>query len=103
MDYRILVVCLFFINIGSQEEVDFDEDVSKHFIEIEGPEFIEDLSLDKPVMVLVTQPWCGACKNLKRQVNSGTNVKLELENFAVVFAEGNLGKNWQHDGHSYVP
>ena len=54
-------------------------------------------------MVIVTQPWCGACKNLKRQVNSGSAVKTAMGDFEVVHAVGDSGKQWQESGHGYVP
>ena len=57
----------------------------------------------KPYVVIVTQPWCGACKNLKGQINSGTKVKALLEKVNVIHVVGDDGKAWQENGHGYVP
>merc|ERR1719473_334098 len=85
---------------GGGGNVDFDADVAKAFV-AGAPETPTESG--KPRMVIVTQPWCGACKNLKRQVNKGSDVKAALEHFEVVHAVGDDGSQWQEDGHGYVP
>ena len=57
----------------------------------------------KPYVVLVTQPWCGACKKLKAAINSGTKVKALLDKVNVIHVFGDDGKAWQENGHGYVP
>lgn len=56
-------------------------------------------------VVFVTQPWCGACKGLKRSVNSDESLKALLNKFVVVHASGDDGKQWQAPGKSdsYIP
>jgi hypothetical protein len=34
--------------------------------------------MKKPIMVLVTQPWCGACKNLKKQVRVRVRITVRV-------------------------
>jgi len=57
----------------------------------------------KPVMVLLTQSWCGACKGLKASINNGSKVSSAMKDFDVVHVEGDGGKMWQEQGHGYVP
>ena len=65
----------------------WDDSVSKHFAEHHSYRFrlsgkwpdstIKDGSPNgKPIMVFVTQPWCGACNNLKTQVNGDESIKV---------------------------
>mmetsp|Transcript_88981 Transcript_88981/g.207086 ORF Transcript_88981/g.207086 Transcript_88981/m.207086 type:complete len:154 (+) Transcript_88981:45-506(+) len=59
----------------------------------------------KPGLVFVTQPWCGACKSLKGSVNKDANVKKLMDKFVVVHAAEDQGKQWQAPGKddSYIP
>jgi len=59
----------------------------------------------KPGIVFVTQPWCGACKNLKRSINQHDEVKELMENFVVVHAAEEAGNQWQAPGQQdgYIP
>ena len=59
----------------------------------------------KPAVVFVTQPWCGACKALKRSVNVDGEIKALLGNFVVAHASGDDGSQWQAPGKSdgYIP
>ena len=57
----------------------------------------------KPVMVLLTQPWCGACKSLKASINAGDKVSSAMKEFDVIHVEGDGGQMWQENGHGYVP
>jgi thiol-disulfide isomerase/thioredoxin len=89
---------------GGGGNVDFDDDVASHFVtDVSRDAVFADSGSNKPIMVLVTQPWCGACKGLKRGVNAGTEVKGLLEKFTVVHAVGDDGQQWQESGHGYVP
>eukprot|EP01062_Namystynia_karyoxenos_P028829 TRINITY_DN21779_c0_g1_i1.p2 TRINITY_DN21779_c0_g1~~TRINITY_DN21779_c0_g1_i1.p2 ORF type:complete len:174 (+),score=72.76 TRINITY_DN21779_c0_g1_i1:75-524(+) len=99
---RAFLLCALLGYAAAQE---FDADIEKHFSKHSSRSevFAEAEEQGKPVMVLITQPWCGACKNLKRAVNSGSKVKKLLKDFVVVHAVGDSGKNWQDAGHGYVP
>merc|ERR1712178_420402 len=51
----------------------------------------------KPGVIMVTQPWCGACKGLKRSINEDKDLqKLMRDRFVVVHASGDAGKVWQY-------
>ena len=43
--------------------------------------------------------WCGACKNLKRQINDGNAVKNKLASFVVTHVSGDAAKAWKEDGY----
>ena len=55
-------------------------------------------STGKPGVVIVTQPWCGACKSLKKSINADTEIATMFEDFVVAYAEGDAGKQWQAPG-----
>lgn len=60
----------------------------------------------KPGVVFVTQPWCGACKNLKSVLASNGKLRTLLEqNFVVAHVSGDAGKEWQAPGKDdgYIP
>ena len=65
----------------------------------------EIASSGKPGVVFVTQPWCSACRNLKKSCNGDDSLKALLENFVVAHASGDDGKQWQAPGKSdgYIP
>jgi len=55
-------------------------------------------------MVLLTTPWCDACKVLVNDINHGSSVKALLPKFVVTMAYGDEGiRNWQAEGQNYVP
>jgi len=61
----------------------------------------------KPVMVLFTQPWCGACKNLKSELSTYSKAfKEAAENLNLVSIEGEAipdeSKLFTKDG-GYIP
>ena len=60
---------------------------------------------NKPGLVFVTQPWCGACKGLKKSINGDQAFKDMLKEFVVVHASGEDGAQWQADGQNdgYIP
>merc|ERR1719359_1091624 len=58
----------------------------------------------KVLMVVVTEPWCGACKRLKSSINDSKEVKNLLQEFTVVLAEGTDGADWKGiSGAGYIP
>lgn len=61
----------------------------------------------KPGVVFVTKPDCGACVNLKASVKGSHAVRkaLESSNFVVAHAPGDRGKFWQigDEKRGYVP
>jgi thioredoxin-related protein len=57
----------------------------------------------KPLLVFVTEEWCGACNNLKKQINGGSEVKGLLDSFVVTHVSGDDASAWKEDGHGYVP
>eukprot|EP00729_Bicosta_minor_P008951 gene8951-16321_t len=70
----------------------FDKDISKHFISTTKRSYVlrKAAKVDKPVVVLITRPGCGACQNLKQSLNMGSSVKalLDKELVLVVHVEG---------------
>jgi len=74
---------------------------------------LEDLlseikTTSKPAVVFVTQPWCGACKNLKRDINNDENLKKILNTQVIaVHATGKQADSlWQKPGEDkqdYIP
>lgn len=62
--------------------------------------------LKKPAMVIVTQPWCGACKGLKRSMNDNVEqLRGLMGEFVVVHAAAEAGNEWQAPGQNegYIP
>lgn len=59
----------------------------------------------KPGVVFVTQPWCGACKHMKGSIASSDSIKRLLRQFVVAHAVGDDGAQWQSGGKqdSYIP
>jgi hypothetical protein len=58
----------------------------------------------KPLLVLVTEPWCGACKRLKGSMNDSKEVQKLFAEFVVVLAEGDQGSPWKAiSGAGYIP
>eukprot|EP00929_Paragymnodinium_shiwhaense_P090156 TRINITY_DN50355_c0_g1_i1.p1 TRINITY_DN50355_c0_g1~~TRINITY_DN50355_c0_g1_i1.p1 ORF type:complete len:310 (-),score=93.31 TRINITY_DN50355_c0_g1_i1:192-1067(-) len=104
-----------------EEEAPKQEEVELEDVKPKPGEFSEDIpfsdSVDvddvtaevkaqgKPGLVFVTQPWCGACKNLKTQVSQTDSVKKMLSKFVVVHAAEDAGAQWQADGEDegYIP
>jgi hypothetical protein len=85
--------------------VDFDTDMSAHFIISSQRDavFKRAAAQRKPVMVIVTEPDCCACRILKESVNNGKRVRKLLSQFHVVHAVG-PGSEWQKEyDHGYVP
>eukprot|EP00930_Biecheleria_cincta_P056021 TRINITY_DN4222_c0_g2_i1.p1 TRINITY_DN4222_c0_g2~~TRINITY_DN4222_c0_g2_i1.p1 ORF type:complete len:276 (+),score=66.05 TRINITY_DN4222_c0_g2_i1:125-952(+) len=60
----------------------------------------------KPAVVIVTQPWCGACKHLKSSINDNMDqLTGMMDKFVVVHAPGDAGAEWQPPGENdgYIP
>lgn len=60
---------------------------------------------NKAAIVFVTQPTCGACVNLKASVAKNLGLKKDLDNYILVHAEGDAGKQWHAPGETdgYIP
>jgi thiol-disulfide isomerase/thioredoxin len=92
----------FFATVTAQ---DFDADIPmSSSITVEDVK-AELLSTGKPGVVFVTQPWCGACKGLKKSINGDAAFKEALKDFVVVNVSGEDGTQWQAEGKSdgYIP
>merc|ERR1712166_337079 len=59
--------------------------------------------LGKPLMVLITELWCGACKNLKKTLNQSPEFKAMLDSFVTVHVGKEEAAKWKEQGHGYVP
>ena len=94
-----LLLCLLASVLAQEFEIPFDKAVS---VEAVKAAIARD---GKPGVVFVTQPWCGACKALKKSVNVNTEVQNMLDDFVVAHASGNDGSQWQAPGQSdgYIP
>lgn len=88
---------------GFSPELPFSEADSVDAVKLEVQE------ANKPAMVIVTQPWCGACKALKTSVNGKADPSSSLHglmmNFVNVHAAAEAGVEWQAPGESesYIP
>merc|ERR1712216_487465 len=84
----------------------FDDSIKDMFLDNLKPAEIQNQALEanKPFMVLVSQPWCEACQNLVKSVNSGKETKDLLGAFVVTVAHGDDGQAaWQKPDQNYVP
>jgi thioredoxin-related protein len=70
------------IAISSVSAQSFDDDISNHFVASTEAK-AKAAESGKPLVVFITEEWCGACKNLKKQMNGGTAVKALLDKFVV--------------------
>lgn len=86
---------------------EFSEDIVEMFSEnVDVADVTEEVKAkQKPGLVFVTQPWCGACKNLKTQVSKSASAKSLMEKFVVVHASEDDGQQWQAEGEDdgYIP
>lgn len=60
----------------------------------------------KPAVVIVTQPWCGACNHLKSSINDNVDqLTGMMDKFVVVHAPGDAGAEWHAPGEDdgYIP
>eukprot|EP00935_MAST-01C_sp_MAST-1C-sp1_P000123 g123.t1 len=87
---------------GGGGNVAFDDAISKHFVPADDAK-AKAKEANKPLLVFITEEWCGACKNLKREMNAGSSVKDKLANFVVTHVSGEAAAAWKEDGHGYVP
>jgi len=86
----------------------FDKEVSAHFLGSTKRSYVlrKSATEGKPVLVLLTNPGCGACQNLKQSINMGGGVKKLLSEgrVLVVHAQGNKATDeWKEMDHEYVP
>ncbi len=99
-----LLAALMCGNLARAQEFDLPGILSSH-VDVD-PFLAEVRSEGKPGVVFVTQPWCGACKNLKKSINASPQLKTLLGQFVVAHASGNDGTQWQGgEGKSdgYIP
>ena len=91
------------VSIASAQE--FDADITMSSAISVADVKAELASSGKPGVVFVTQPWCGACKGLKKSINGDASFKEALKDFVVVNVSGEDGTQWQADGKSdgYIP
>jgi hypothetical protein len=95
-----LILCLLLaLGLAQDFDIPFGEAVSVADVKAAIAE------AGKPGVVFVTQPWCGACKGLKRSVNANGEIKALLGDFVVAHASGDDGTQWQAPGRSdgYIP
>eukprot|EP00927_Polykrikos_kofoidii_P007512 TRINITY_DN13087_c0_g1_i1.p1 TRINITY_DN13087_c0_g1~~TRINITY_DN13087_c0_g1_i1.p1 ORF type:complete len:171 (-),score=26.88 TRINITY_DN13087_c0_g1_i1:98-535(-) len=78
-----------------------------HFEGVVDVDKVTELVVEKakPGVVFVTQPWCGACKSLKKAISHSKEVKKLAKEFVMIHAEGDDGAQWQGAGESlgYIP
>lgn len=85
---------------GSFEDIAFSSAVSVEDVKAEVR------AAGKPGIVLVTQPWCGACKHLKQSLaSSGKAQTIMKRQFVAVHAVADQGEQWQAPGKKdgYIP
>jgi len=59
---------------------------------------------EKPLMVIIWQPYCGVCQALIKKVNAGTRFRELLPNFVFTDVHGDAPmKTWQEPGEYYIP
>lgn len=58
---------------------------------------------NKPLMVLLTQSWCGPCKALIMQINEGKLFKALMDDFVIAHSTDDRIHDWQEAGANYVP
>merc|ERR1711990_1035976 len=59
---------------------------------------------DKPLMVVITQPWCKVCQGLVRSVNGGTLTRALLPHFVFTSVQGDAPmRTWQEEHQDYIP
>ena len=63
------------------------------------------MAQNKPAVVFVTQPWCGACKRLKYTIKSQIDSFDLFNSFLMVAVEGDENLLWQFGDEKakYVP
>jgi len=91
--------------VGTIQAQDFDESINiASEVNVDAVKKLLSKN-NKPGVVFVTQPWCGACKGLKKSINGDDSFKALLEQFVVVHATGDDGTQWQAEGQSdgYIP
>jgi len=99
------------VALGSGGSGEFSDKVTSQFVANEEVSVVGQFPKSqivskhtaKPFLILVTQPWCGACKNLKGAISSGSTVQGLMKDFSVVHVDGDAGSAWREDGHGYVP
>ncbi|KAK3233643.1 hypothetical protein CYMTET_56070 [Cymbomonas tetramitiformis] len=103
----IAATILLFSAVQAEDEllsskVDWKSKVS----DLEGIDFTTNT---KPIMVLITKSWCGACKRLKAEFLSGNGEADEIYEYSQKFHMMSFvddqepkGEQWTEDG-AYVP
>eukprot|EP00936_MAST-01D_sp_MAST-1D-sp1_P000625 g625.t1 len=93
---------IFLALLGLAAAGSFDESITKHFVPADEAK-AKAAEAKKPLLVLITEEWCGACNNLKTQLNGGEKVKGKLDQFVVTHVSGDDSTSWKEEGHGYVP
>jgi hypothetical protein len=93
--------------IGAALAVDgLNEEVTKYDTKLYNVEDAKARAAEtgKPLVALVTETWCGACKRLKGSMNDSKEVQNLFAEFTVVLAEGGDGAPWKAiSGAGYIP
>ena len=71
---RAAIVLAFLFSVSTAQEFNDDVPFSKSVSVVDVKAEIKNSG--KPAVVFVTQPWCGACKQLKSSINGDAGVKV---------------------------
>lgn len=84
---------------------EWDPEVASHFMVNSSSELVRARAADenKPIMVLIMSRWCRACLYLRGAVNKGLQTRYHLDHFIILYSEGPEGREWQVQGHDYIP
>ena len=93
---------IFLALLGLAAAGSFDDSITKHFVPADEAK-AKAAEAKKPLLVFITEEWCGACNNLKTQLNCGEKVKGKLDQFVVTHVSGDDSTPWKEEGHGYVP
>jgi thiol:disulfide interchange protein len=91
-----------FCAVAAAEGAGFDAAIEEQFVD-HAEAKAKAAAEGKPLVVFITEEWCGACKNLKKQINEGSVVKDLLSKFVVTHVSGDAAAEWKQEGHGYVP
>jgi hypothetical protein len=87
-------------------ESPFDQDIAELLLETDDREaaFAAAAAAGKPLMVLITQPWCSICAGLIRSVNAGSGVRNLLPSFTTLhISKEEKVSQWMELMENYIP